>query len=369
MAVLTLEPPNTNIHTTGRTMVYIVQSSATTVMCRASVLLIGAHGPKTVQVKRTFHQSNAFVFDLSGVCKDYFRNYNNTFDPVGGSLSANTDRILAVSAVFTDWELVGNKVVENTLTTATSSVRLVINAALEHPIEQLSTDQESGRVFFTNKPRGIICEGDTEYLSIFSGSGAGLAAVVTYYDENGSIGSVSLPMPAGFASVNVGPSNPFLVYPSGTKYLTVRTNVSPADYHLKYIYKPKCCHQARLHFVNPFMSVDSMSFQRLFIKPKTKSQSFWRTLPNSGLQASDIGKSRYNISFQNEYQASAENLSLQEVRWLDDLLRSNQAMWEVDGINYPIRILDSSSNEYDTRGKLFEFSVKFELSNPKPSLL
>ncbi len=367
MASIVLQPNTPELQASGRPICFKVQGSATTVSQTAELTVITVNGNKTFELPRTYSEMGLFTWDFSQAIKDFFSEYNMTFNPLGGVSVQNDDRFIVFSVMFTDWELdaTTGKKEPNLQTQSVSSLIYVANSCIEHPLNGFTSEQLVGGEFLTNKERGEMCPNSTEWLTALNPTGSTFV-IIGFRDSTGAVTGVHIaPMDLTIGSYNVGPTNPDITVPPNTAYYIVTTSNGLQE--IRYSYNNKCCCDIKIHFLNCYMAADTVNFCDLFRSPKGTSKQFQKCLPKVISNTLQIGTGRYNIDFKNIYKAAKENVQQRELQWLDDLLSTRAAYWEKDGLQLPIVVLDTASNEYNKRQRLSSFEVSFQLANTKPT--
>lgn len=333
-------------HVSRKPLIFTVTGAGNTERMVASVGITGALGAATFTVNRTYKNAGVFTFDFSQVMSEYFNETHKTFNAIGGSNAANTDRWATMSVTFTEWNKVAGAygdILEEGANIVSTAV-IVLNADLPYTQSKLTTNQQTGKQFLTTKRRGIIKLGTTEYLSAYKLGGS--SCVVNYYGHSGFIGFVNVSLGTSLVnSFNIG-----AIIPSNVTWLEVIPEATDAN---KIVYVVVDCEVFPIHFVNSLGQVDTMMFKRRSSAINVKSGSYERKYPISSVDALDIGLGRYTVSGLKEYKYYATNLKKAEMDWLQEITMSRYAAIEENGVYIPCIIADSNSMETDTEKKLY----------------
>lgn len=335
-------------------IIFTVTGVATTERVVASVGITGGLGAATFTVYRTYKNAGVFTFDFSQVFSEYFSETHKTFNTIGGANAANTDRWCLASVTFTEWNKVsgtyGDMLEEGASVVSTAIT--VLNADLPYTQSILSTNQQTGKQFLTNKTRGTIKIGKTEYLSAYKIGGS--SCTVNYYGYSG-LNSSSL-IVLGTSLVNS--FNISAVIPAGTVWLEVIPESTPAN---KIIYYVIDCEVFPLHFVNSIGQVDTMMFKRRSSSINVQSGSYERKYPDTSVANLDIGFGRYSVEGSKQFKYFADNLQKSEIDWLQEAVMSRYAAIEQDGVYIPCVVLDSNSFEVDSKKRLYSAVITVEV--------
>ena len=342
-------------------ILFTVTGSVGTERIRASIGITGGVGSATIVMDRTYNVGGLFTFDISRAISDYFSQTHLTFNPISGTAYSNADRWCLVAVTFTEYDVVagtfGDVIEEGTNYVSTSII--VLNSNLPHTQLLLTTDQQTGLKFLTNKTKGVAKLGYTEYLTLYKAGGG--SATFNYYNASGLISSATTPFGALLVmSLNIG-----LAIPAGTTWFEVLPGNTAAN---KIVYKVKDCEVFSLHFVNMYGQVDTMLFtQRLKIQ-SAKSSSYQKVLPNAPT-ALDTSLLRYGVDGALQYKYIANGLQKDEVDWLNEIIKTGYAVTEIGGAYVPVIVADGSGAEYDSKKKLFTYSVTVQISNEQEGVL
>lgn len=335
-------------------IIFTVTGVATTERVVASVGITGALGAATFTVYRTYKNAGVFTFDFSQVFSEYFSETHKTFNTIGGTTTSNTDRWCLASVTFTEWNKVAGTygdILEEGANVVSTAIT-VLNADLPYTQSILSTNQQTGKQFLTNKKRGIIKIGTTEYLSAYKIGGSG--CTVNYYGYSGFIGFVNIPLGASLVnSVNIGG-----YVPSNVTWLEVIPEGETAN---KIVYVVVDCEVFPLHFVNSIGQVDTMMFKRRSSSINVQSGSYERKYPDTSVANLDIGFGRYSVEGSKQFKYFADNLQKSEIDWLQEAVMSRYAAIEQDGAYIPCVVLDSNSFEVDSKKRLYSAVITVEV--------
>lgn len=335
-------------------IIFTVTGAANTERVVASVGIAGALGAATFIVYRTYKSAGVFTFDFSQIMSEYFNQTHKTFNTIGGSNAANTDRWATMTVTFTEWNKVagayGDILEEGA--NAVSTAVIVLNADLPYTQTALTTNQQTGKEFLTNKRRGFIKIGKTEYLTAYKLGGS--SCTINWYGYSGLNSTSNITLTTSL----VNSFNVSLIIPNGTVWFEVIPEGTAAN---KIVYTVVDCEVFPLHFVNPFGQVDTMMFKRRSSSVNVKSGNYEKKYPNQSITALDIGSGRFSVSGTKQYKYFADNLTKVEVDWLTDIVLSRYAAIEENGVYIPCVVLDSNSIEVDTKKKLFSAVITVEI--------